>query len=118
MKIIVTEDDPAIQNIFELILEKAGFEVVLEPDGMALICGQFEPPDLFVIDKQLSGVSGLDVCRHLKSSLNTGHIPIIMVSASPSTEALALEAGADDFLEKPFRKKDLLALVSKHLGQA
>ena len=84
---------------------------------MDLIDKPFELPDLFIIDKQLSGVNGLDVCMYLKKQPQTKHIPIIMVSASPSIGKLAISAGADAFMEKPFTKKNMLALVAKHLGK-
>jgi DNA-binding response OmpR family regulator len=84
---------------------------------MELINNHFELPDLFIIDKQLSGVDGLDICAHLKTRQLTAQVPVIMVSASPSVEALAKKAGADDFLEKPFNRKEILKLVRKHLDK-
>jgi DNA-binding response OmpR family regulator len=118
MSILITEDGLAIEDVFQRIFAKAGYEVILQPDGMELIEGRFEIPDLFVIDKQLPGVNGLDVCAHLKQQAATSHIPIIMVSASPYVEKLAMDAGADAFLEKPFKQKDILELVHKFLGKA
>ena len=73
---------------------------------------KFTLPDLFLIDKQLSGYDGLDICRHLKNQAHTKNIPVIMISASPNIGALSKEAGADAYIEKPFEVKDLLRLVN------
>ncbi len=71
--------------------------------------------DLYLIDKQLSGVDGLELCRHLKSQPSTAHIPIVMLSASPRIEPIVRNAGADAFIEKPFSKKDLLSLIRRYV---
>ena len=112
-KIILTDDDPGVQDAFRIVLERAGYSVQVFTNGNPLLEGAFDSPDLFILDKQLSGVDGLDVCRHLKSQPATLDVPIIMISATPHASAWALEAGADVFLEKPFRMKELLAAVSK-----
>lgn len=110
-KIVVTDDDPSIQDIFRLILEREGYDVQIIPSGKDVFNNKFIIPDLFVLYKQLSGVDGLDVCRHLKSQKRTRHIPVIMVSANPGIARLALGAGADDYLEKPFNIKTLVEKV-------
>src|SRR4051812_10436366 len=115
MKIIITEDDPGIEDVLKMIFEKEGFEVKLIPDGMDIISGDFAMPDIFLIDKQLQGVNGLDVCRYLKGKPSTSHIPVIMISATPAIEVLAKDAGADAAVEKPFKRKDILDVVAKHL---
>jgi DNA-binding response OmpR family regulator len=111
-RILVVDDDPGIQDIFSIIFEKAGFIIDIKKDGEDLLKNKFTLPDLFLIDKQLSGYSGLDVCRHLKSQNNTKNIPVIMISAAPNIGALSQEAGADSYIEKPFEVKDLLRLVN------
>jgi DNA-binding response OmpR family regulator len=112
-KIILTDDDPGVQDAFRIVLERAGYSVQVFTNGNPLLEGAFERPDLFILDKQLSGVDGLDVCRHLRSQPETVDVPIIMISATPHASTWALEAGADIFLEKPFRMKELLAAVAK-----
>jgi CheY-like chemotaxis protein len=72
-------------------------------------------PDLILLDIWMAGVSGLDVCRHLKARQDTKHIPIVMFSAYPNASSSALEAGADDFIEKPYSMDDMLAMVKKNL---
>ncbi|RYY22847.1 MAG: response regulator [Chitinophagaceae bacterium] len=114
-KILITEDDPAIMDVLTLILTSNNMTVFCYTNGAALLENRFEIPDLFLIDKQLSGVDGLDICRHLKSQDLTRNIPIIVLSASPHVHGQSVEAGADEFLEKPFSNKNLLLTVRKHL---
>jgi DNA-binding response OmpR family regulator len=114
-KILVADDDPGIQDIFRLILEREGFEVQMIPNGNQILKNQFYLPDIFILDKQLSGVDGLDICRFLKKQKRTAHLPVIMVSANPSIGILASEAGADDYVEKPFEVKYLLKKIQTHI---
>jgi DNA-binding response OmpR family regulator len=114
-KILVTDDDPGVQDIFKIIFEKAGYDVVVNDNGNAILENNFENPNIFLLDKQLSGIDGLDICKHLKSKEETKNIPVIMVSATPGLAPLAKNAGADDYLEKPFHLKDLLAMVEKYV---
>ena len=113
-KILIAEDDPGMQDAIRLIFERAGYHVTILPTGEPLLQGDFEVPDVFVLDKQLSGVDGLDICRYLKQQENTRLIPVIMLSANPHIGKLSAEAGADDYLEKPFRVKILLEMVKKY----
>lgn len=106
------DDDHAILDGMRLILEYAGFETILFTNGNDLLKGRYELPDLFIIDKQLSGVSGLDICRHLKKQPASQDIPVIIISASLHVRRMAQEAGADDFIEKPFRMQDLVGKVA------
>src|SRR6476646_3166663 len=115
-QIIIADDDPAIRDIFQLILARAGYNVTTYSDGEILMSNAFIPPDLFILDKQLSGADGLQVCRYLKDNLTTQNTPVIIISASPYVAKFAEEAGADDFVEKPFRTKQLLELLEKHLN--
>jgi len=117
-KIVLADDDPGIQDAAKLILERAGYEVTLLSNGDSLLEDQQHYPDLFILDKQLSGVDGLDICRHLKAQNRTRNIPIIMFSASPQIGKLARMAGADDFLEKPFKMKELREMVNKYVHGA
>jgi DNA-binding response OmpR family regulator len=115
-KIVVAEDDSGIRDAFLLTLTRAGYQVALYADGEPLMTHPFEVPDLFIIDRQLSGVDGLDVCQHLKQSPATVNIPVIITSASPYVAGLASRMGADAFLEKPFGTKQLVALVTRLLA--
>ncbi|PWT99279.1 MAG: response regulator [Bacteroidetes bacterium] len=112
--IIVAEDDPGIRDIFKIILERAGYEVTSYSNGETLMENNFTAPHIFILDKQLPGIDGLEVCRFLKSQESTKNIPVIVVSASPYISGLSSNAGADDFIEKPFKGKFLIELIEKH----
>ncbi|MEO8854518.1 MAG: response regulator [Ginsengibacter sp.] len=112
-KILVTDDDEGVQDIFKLIFERAGYDVDVQGDAFSIFDHKYRRPDLFLLDKQLSGQDGLKVCRYLKSDDNTKNIPVIIVSATPDIGRMAKEAGADDFIEKPFQMKELLNVVAK-----
>ena len=116
-KAIVIDDDEPIREIFEVILKKAGYEVTMMDAGEGLLMNDFDEPDIFIIDKQLRGVDGLDICRYLKQRARHASTPVIIVSASNRVEQQARDAGADAFLAKPFKSKQLLELVNKLLGQ-
>lgn len=114
-KIIIVDDDPAIQDAFSLIFSSEDYEITTYSDAGPLLNNTFSIPDLFILDKQLSGVDGLDLCRVIKERPDTKHIPVIILSASPDIYRLAQKAGADDVLEKPFRIKTLRESVSRQL---
>ena len=116
--IIIADDDPAMRDVFQIIFQRSGYTVVMYSSGEALLKDKFELPDLFILDKQLSGVDGLDVCRYLKKQESTKNIPIVIISASPYIATAATEAGADAFIEKPFKIKELLAIAEKHINKA
>ena len=112
-KILVTDDDDGVQDIFKLIFEKAGYEVEIHGEAISILENKYESPDLFLLDRQLSGYDGLELCTFLKDQPATKNIPVIIVSATPGIWILANEAGADDFIEKPFDMKSLLEKVKK-----
>ncbi len=112
-KILITDDDEGVQDIFKLIFERAGYDVEIFGEALSILENNYKQPDLFVLDRQLSGQDGLKVCKFLKSQDSTKNIPVIIVSATPGIGKLAIEAGADDFIEKPFQIKDLLGVVQK-----
>jgi len=117
-KILVADDDPGIRDIFKIIFERAGYSIEIKDDAEDVLRNNFTIPDVFLIDKLLSGHDGLDVCRHLKNNPLTTHIPVIMVSASPDIGVTAIKAGADDFVEKPFDLKYLLKVIERNISRA
>ena len=114
-KILCADDDPSLQDVFPLIFGRAGYEVTMVSNGEQLLENEFEIPDLFLLDKQLSGVDGMEICRFLKSQDSTHNIPVIIVSASPNLDQQAKAAGADGFIEKPFQMKFMLDLLKKYI---
>jgi len=115
-KIIIADDDAGILELFQIIFERAGYEVVPYLSGSELF-EEHEVPAIYLLDKQLSGIDGLDICRHLKKQAITGSIPVVLVSATPGIGQLAIEAGADGFIEKPFDIADLLRIVEKNIAK-
>lgn len=111
IKILVIEDNPDILNALNIILGSEGFDVDVLMSGKLVLQNQFVVPDLFIMDKRLPDIDGLDICRYLKSKPNYKAVPIIVISASSKVGAKALEAGASSFIEKPFVMKDLLDTV-------
>ncbi len=112
-KVLIIDDDPGMQDAFRLIFERAGYETTVLSSANPILDGIAAIPDLYILDKQLSGVDGLDVCRFLKAQPGTADVPVIMVSATPHVARMAKEACADGFLEKPFRQKELLAMAAQ-----
>ena len=110
-KILVIEDDPDILNALNIALGSVGFDVDVMLSGKHIFLNQFTVPDLFLIDKRLPDVDGLEICRYLKSKPNYKAIPIIVISASPKVKRKALESGASDFIEKPFLMQQLVRTV-------
>jgi DNA-binding response OmpR family regulator len=113
-KIFLIEDDESVQEILTMLFEKAGYELEISPDGQ-IVYNTVTWPDLFLLDKQLNGSDGLDICKYLKSNDATREIPVIMFSATPGVEPLAINAGADCFMEKPFNSNALMKKIEEYL---
>jgi len=112
-KILLADDDLAIVDTMSMMLEDAGYEVETVVDKAVVQETRKHLPDLLLLDIWMSGMDGREICKQLKSKEKTKHIPIIMISANKDTGRLAKEAGADDFLTKPFEMDDLLEKVAK-----
>jgi len=114
-KILVVDDDAAIVDVLQLILEDAGYAVEIQMDGHMVQHLQEPFPDLLLLDIRLSGTDGQTICKQLKQQETTHHIPIIILSAHKEMQRIARDAGADNFLAKPFEMEELLALVATYL---
>jgi DNA-binding response OmpR family regulator len=115
-KIIIAEDDTAILEAMQIMLEDAGYEVMTTVDGKTVQDLTDDLPDVLLLDIWMSGMDGTAICRHLKSQPRTKHMPIILCSANKDTQKLAKECGADDFIAKPFEMMDFLAKVKSHIA--
>ena len=115
-KILVVDDEPDILEFLQVILEEEGYAVLTSNKGEFLEQLDLgDLPDLIIVDVLLSGKDGREIVKHLKRQEETKHIPVIMFSAHPSAEQTAREAGAEDFLAKPFEIDDLLAKIANYL---
>ncbi len=111
VRILTVEDDERIRTAVSLALEEEGWEVKETANGEdALVAFAQDPSDVVLIDIMLPGIDGFEVCRRIRRQ---GDVPIVMVTArSDSHDVVAgLEAGADDYLRKPFDPKELSARV-------
>jgi two-component system response regulator MprA len=110
MRVLVVDDEPAVREVLERILRVEGFEVALAGDGREAVRSQAaEPADAILLDVLMPGLDGLEVCRRMR---DTGdHTPVLMLTAAEGVgdRVAGLEAGADDYLPKPFALEELLA---------
>lgn len=110
MTILVVDDEPAVRTALRRALEQAGYAVELAADGaQALAAVSARPPDAVVLDVLMPGIDGLDACRRLRADGNA--VPVLMLTArdAVSDRVAGLDAGADDYLVKPFALEELLA---------
>jgi DNA-binding response OmpR family regulator len=118
-KILIADDDPGIVDAVEMMLNFYGYDVSFTYDGRdALTLTTDQLPDLFLLDIWMSGVDGRDICRELKSREQTRNIPVLMISASNDIHLSALDAGADDFMTKPFDMQQLIDKIEDLLDKA
>ncbi len=112
--ILVVEDELDMANLIQLHLEEHGFETLVARDGQAGLEEAIKSvPDLVMLDMELPRMHGLEVCRQLRATPATRHIPTLVVSSLSSIEmkVQGLDTGADDYLTKPFKSTELLARV-------
>ncbi|MGY3436876.1 MULTISPECIES: phosphate regulon transcriptional regulator PhoB [unclassified Marinovum] len=116
--VLVVEDEPAQREVLSYNLEAEGFRVSRAEDGeQALLLVAEEAPDIIVLDWMLPNVSGIEVCRRLKSRTETRGVPVIMLSARSEEvdKVRGLETGADDYVVKPYSIVELMARVRAQL---
>ncbi|MCB1614530.1 MAG: response regulator [Pseudomonadales bacterium] len=119
--ILVIEDEEDIQDLLRMNLSSAGFSTSFASDGIeGLEQCRKNPPDLVLIDWMLPRLAGIEVLAALKKEKNTAALPAIMLTAKSETENItrALDAGADDYITKPFVNKELIARINAVLRRA
>jgi len=112
-KILAIDDTPENLRLLEAILAPRGYQLITASGGATGLAAVVrESPDLVLLDIVMPGMNGYDVCRKLRDDPATRFLPIVMITASGDQERVqALEAGADDFIAKPFNQLELLARV-------
>jgi two-component system phosphate regulon response regulator PhoB len=116
--VLLVEDEPAQREVLSYNLEADGFRVLTADNGEeALMMVAETPPDIIVLDWMMPNVSGIEVCRQLKTRSATRAIPIIMLSARSEEvdRVRGLETGADDYVIKPYSMVELMARVRAQL---
>lgn len=119
--ILVVDDAPPNVKLLRLILKDAGYRVLEATNGPdALETLRREKPDALVLDVRMPGMTGYDVCREIRHDPEFAFLPVIMVTAlsMPEDRIAGIEAGATDFITKPFNKKELLARLRASLDAA
>ena len=114
-RVLVVDDDAALSEMLGIMLRGEGFEPTFVADGdHAMQAFRETHPDLVLLDLMLPGVDGIDVCRQIRTESG---VPIVMLTAKSDTVdvVLGLESGADDYIVKPFKSKELIARVRARL---
>ncbi len=110
-RVLVVDDDPALAEMLTIVLRGEGFETAVVADGTRALPALRElRPDVVLLDLMLPGMNGIDVCRAIRSESG---VPIVMLTAKTDTVdvVLGLESGADDYVMKPFKPKELVARI-------
>jgi DNA-binding response OmpR family regulator len=119
MKILLVEDEASVASFIIRSLTEEGYEVSLAPDGLlGLTMAQSHPFSVILLDVNLPGINGMEVCRQLREAGNC--TPVLMLTALADTEHLVagLDSGADDYLSKPFKLVELLARIRSLMRRA
>jgi DNA-binding response OmpR family regulator len=120
MKLLVAEDEKDVRELIEIILRHHGFEVISVSDGREAIAAASQQQfDLILLDVRMPRLDGYEACRRLRQMESTRNVPIIMLSAlgQESEKAEGLEAGADEYVVKPFTPVSLVHVVNRYLSR-
>ena len=120
-RILIADDETNLREILRIQLERADFTVLTAVDGQeAVEIAQREVPDVIILDVMMPRLDGYDACRQLRAHYRTRHIPIIMLTAKQSEEdqVTGLAGGANDYVTKPWKNKELIQRVRNHLEWA
>jgi two-component system response regulator MprA len=110
MRLLVVDDDPSVREALALVLDLNGFEVATAIDGReAIRTLAIDSPDAVILDVLMPGLDGLEVCRRLRATGNRTPVLMLTARSEVSERVAGLEAGADDYLAKPFAREELIA---------
>jgi DNA-binding response OmpR family regulator len=116
--ILVVDDDQDIGTMLKMMLEYKGFAVKLLSNAShteQILSSQVT--DLVILDMLIAGLNGTDVCRSIRSNPLSANIPVLMISALPDARKICIDAGANDFISKPFEMQDLVAKIKNLIGE-
>jgi two-component system, OmpR family, response regulator MprA len=110
MRLLVVDDDPSVREALALVLDLNGFEVTTAVDGReAIRTLSLASPDAVILDLLMPGLDGLEVCRRIRATGDRTPVLMLTARAEVSERVAGLEAGADDYLAKPFVREELIA---------
>jgi PleD family two-component response regulator len=116
--ILIADDDPAITALLKLHLQQAGYTVISAVRGDEVLALAWQtPPDLLLLDIEMPGLDGFEVCHRIKQHPRLGVVPVIFLTAHDQVADVVrgFEAGGEDYIKKPFHKAELLARVRTHV---
>jgi DNA-binding response OmpR family regulator len=116
--VLIVDDEPLTRNLLRLMLERAGFAILEAEDGLkALEVVANASPDVLLLDVMMPNMDGITVCETLRAQAKTAVLPIILLSARTSPEAvrMGLEAGANEYLGKPVSRNELISTIREVL---
>jgi two-component system response regulator MprA len=110
MRLLVVDDDPSVREALALVLDLNGFQVATAADGReAIRTLAHESPDAVILDVLMPGIDGLEVCRRMRAGGDSTPVLMLTARTEVSERVAGLEAGADDYLAKPFAREELIA---------
>src|SRR6185295_8986845 len=116
-RVLIADDDQRVRTLLAELLEAEGYEICCASDGaQARVAVTEFKPDVVISDVVMPAISGIELCRLIKKDPNTSSIPVLLISGllnAPEDSLEGLTAGADDYLDVPFRSEELLVKVAR-----
>jgi DNA-binding response OmpR family regulator len=117
LRVLVVDDDPTVRNVLSTLLEFEGVDIATAEDGpSALAIAQRQEPDVVLLDVNLPGLDGFDVCRRLKERSAEQRVVMVTGRATQEDQVRGAAAGANAFLTKPFSPLELIEVVRSNLN--
>jgi DNA-binding response OmpR family regulator len=116
-KVLIVDDEKGVRDLLHSFLKAAGYQAIMASNGEeAIELAKSESPNAILLDVKMPGIDGVETCRRLRAEEQTRYIPVIMVTAFGTTEKEAIDAGADDLINKPFNLTDLAVRLKSLLS--
>lgn len=111
--ILIVDDDADIGTMLKMMMEYKGYSVMLlNKADKTLESLHTHSIDLVILDMLIAGINGTDVCRNIRAESHKARLPILMISALPDARQVCIDAGASDFISKPFEMEEIISKVS------